>query len=266
MTTCPICGLERIRPDKTHCPQCDADLTCFKVLDSLPNESVNPVREKTGSRKQVILFAAIALFFGLTSVLSLVHMARLKRLESRVLDQQTYAINALINMDVKLDRLSENHSKPLKDGPAAEVVSETGEDVESLNQSSQEDDSEDNMEFWTYEAHENDTLWGIAKRYYGSGDYYPVLIDHNSHLEIYDIGDGVRMRILKDAGLAKEIYKEVTESKGNTVYFKYTVAKGDTLRSLAKKFYKTGYMVERITDLNPEMKLEPGKRIKILLE
>ena len=172
MTTCPICGLERIAPEKTQCPQCDADLTCFKVLDSLPNEPVEPVREKIGSRKQVILFAAIALFFGLTSVLSVVHVYRLKRLESRVLDQQTYAMNALINMGAKLDRLSENQSRPVEDSTVAEVVSEARVDVEKAFVP---DDSAENMEFWTYEAHEKDTLWGIAKRYYGAGDYYPVL-------------------------------------------------------------------------------------------
>jgi len=266
MATCPICGLERIAPEKTQCPQCDADLTCFKVLDSLPDEPVEPVREKTGSMKQVIVFAAIALFFGLTSVLSVVHVYRLKRLESRMLDQQTYAMNALINMGTKLDRLSDNQSRPMEDSTAAEVVSEAREDVESLKQPSQEDDSAGNMEFWTYEAHEKDTLWGIAKEYYGSGDYYPVLIEHNSYLQIYDIGDGVQMRILKDAGPAKEIYKKITERKGNRIYFNYTMAEGDTLRSIAKKFYRKEDMAGRITNLNPEMKLEPGKRIKILLE
>jgi len=46
---CPICGFERILTDQENCPQCDADLTCFKVLDSIPEESANPVSEQQSS-------------------------------------------------------------------------------------------------------------------------------------------------------------------------------------------------------------------------
>ncbi|SLM28131.1 hypothetical protein MTBBW1_1260053 [Desulfamplus magnetovallimortis] len=31
---CPVCGLENINADQDTCPQCDSDLSCFKVLDS----------------------------------------------------------------------------------------------------------------------------------------------------------------------------------------------------------------------------------------
>ncbi len=33
---CPICRFEHIDKDMQQCPQCDADLTCFRVLDALP--------------------------------------------------------------------------------------------------------------------------------------------------------------------------------------------------------------------------------------
>ena len=33
--TCPVCGFSGILQENDHCTQCDADLTCFKVLDSL---------------------------------------------------------------------------------------------------------------------------------------------------------------------------------------------------------------------------------------
>ncbi len=39
---CPICGFERLQTDQENCPQCDAELTCFKVLDSITEESANP--------------------------------------------------------------------------------------------------------------------------------------------------------------------------------------------------------------------------------
>jgi len=33
--TCPVCNLKHIQGDKSACPQCDSDLTCFKILDKL---------------------------------------------------------------------------------------------------------------------------------------------------------------------------------------------------------------------------------------
>ncbi|MCP4111979.1 MAG: hypothetical protein GY749_41700, partial [Desulfobacteraceae bacterium] len=43
---CPICGMEQIPSDKNQCPQCDADLTCFKVLATLPDEISPPEAEQ----------------------------------------------------------------------------------------------------------------------------------------------------------------------------------------------------------------------------
>ena len=33
--TCPVCGKEQIPMDRQQCPQCNSDLTCFQVLDTL---------------------------------------------------------------------------------------------------------------------------------------------------------------------------------------------------------------------------------------
>ena len=60
--------------------------------------------------------------------------------------------------------------------------------------------------------------------------------------------------------------ESITEREGNKLYFHYRVAEGDTLGSLACKFYKTRDMLKRITDLNSDMKLQPGERVRILLD
>jgi len=38
---CPICRFEHVDKDMQQCPQCDADLTCFRVLDALPIEAAH---------------------------------------------------------------------------------------------------------------------------------------------------------------------------------------------------------------------------------
>ena len=42
--TCPICSFHLVSTDAAKCPQCDADLTCFRVLDAIPDEAPSVVR------------------------------------------------------------------------------------------------------------------------------------------------------------------------------------------------------------------------------
>ena len=46
-TTCPICHLEHVPLELDQCPQCDSDLTCFKILNSLPEVLEKPVETAT---------------------------------------------------------------------------------------------------------------------------------------------------------------------------------------------------------------------------
>lgn len=270
-STCPICGLERIALEKSKCPQCDADLTCFKILDSLPDELV---REKPGSRKRFIFNVAIILVLGLSAALALFQTNRLRQVEFWALDQRTYPVGIRIDMDTELKHRARNRSMP-----RADVTTRTGalsEALEGMEESyvlkkypEKLDTGGGPLEeasFWIYVAAERDTLWEISKKYYGSGYYYPVILQYNSHLSIYKIGDGVRMKILKDASQAKGIYKKITEREGGKLYWTYTVAEGDTLQSVARRFYNTREMVRWITALNPLVDFHPGERIKIVLE
>ena len=298
--SCPICHLDRISSDKAKCPQCDADLTCFKVLESLPDEQE---KVKIASRRQVSFLAAMVLFLGLVSALSLFQLYRINGLGFFGFGLQSYPSSTKVTAKTDVKDLAENQpapagdrnghleipdpgrdevealsvpkkasiqASPLKKGDQVVFEQKTGsnermEEVPSERQREKGSCSQDTA-FWTYTANENDTLWGIAKKYYGSGHYYPVLLEHNPLVEIYNVGDGVCLRILKYPGLAKEINKSITEREGSKLYFHYSVAEGDTLGSLACKFYKTRDMLKRITDLNSDMKLQPGERIRILLE
>lgn len=257
--TCPVCNLEHILPEKTSCPQCDADLTCFQVLDSLPDEAVF---KRTGSRIQVILIATAGLFLCLSGLLIVSQSSRIKELESWISNQQTYPIRIKISPEAGVAlRFRNGRESPNVDLPRSEAAME-----KTLETLPPEEYSTEGLEFLTYEASEKDTLWVIAKRYYGVGEYYPVLLEHNSHLGIYDIGDGVRVKILKNADLAGEIYKKIIKREGNRIYWFYRVVQGDTLPSIAKRYYKTKDGVRRIIDLNPTMELKPGEAIKIALE
>ncbi len=275
---CHICGLSPMPAGKTQCPQCDADLTCFKVLDSLPDEPVGEsVGNDAGSKKQVILLVVISLTLGLISVLSVFQFYWLKQIENRIPDRKTSFPDTELNTGLK--RFAIDQSKMSTNGTTGtSVATEAKEDsgrqsvpIKPLKKTDiravlAENSNAENNNFWIYWATEKDTLWDISQRHYGSGNYYPVLLEHNRHIGIYDVGAGIQIKILKNTAMARDIYKKITEKKGNNLYWYYSVAEGDTMQSVADKFYRTKNMLQKIASLNPDIDLRPGKQIKILLK
>jgi nucleoid-associated protein YgaU len=121
-------------------------------------------------------------------------------------------------------------------------------------------------EFWIYNARGGEKFWDIARRFYGAGHYYPVLMEHNPEIGLFSVGAGVRIKILKDAAQAEEILKRIVKSEGNRLIWTYTVMKGDTMESIARKYYNSDKSSSRLLDLNPGLKLQPGKQIRIQLD
>ena len=71
--SCPVCGRQGLPADCANCPQCDSDLTCFQVLDSLSSSKVAldvPPAQKKASR-----FPWLALLSGTVFVLLLAALA-----------------------------------------------------------------------------------------------------------------------------------------------------------------------------------------------
>ena len=76
----------------------------------------------------------------------------------------------------------------------------------------------------------------------------------------------MEVRLLQNVKTARKIYKGIIKREGRRIYWAYKVAQGDTLESIAKKYYRTEDGVKRILDLNPNIAFKPGERIKIELE
>ncbi len=121
-------------------------------------------------------------------------------------------------------------------------------------------------DFRIYTTAKEDTLWRIAEKCYGSGYYFPILMECNPSLHIYDMEGGIPVRILRDNRLVQRLYNKITRLIGNRLYFYYRVAAGDTFDSIARKFYNKEGQAERIKELNPHAELVPGSRIKIGLD
>ena len=311
--TCQVCGLKNILPGKTECPQCKADLICFKVLDSFPDELVI----KGGAPKsQVILGLAIVLLFGVIVGVCVNRIYRFGQVEFEAWNTH-YPIGIKIDMEAELRHRAQDDLSMLEtelNGLTGSLSRETGKQgnaeksrgkpgtatprkgearrdapgdtgkadarMKSVQDEAPEpptpditpvkparDEGPKKVErFWTYHAADNDTLWSISKRYYGSGYYYPVLLEQNPGLGVFNVREGMGIKILKDPGEAKKTYGKITARIGIRMYYNYKVAEGDTWQSIAKRFYKKKEMAKRIIALNSHADLRPGERIIIELE
>lgn len=269
---CPICGLKGVAAGRESCPQCDSDLTCFRILDSIPAESSN-----TGARKWPA--AGIIVCIVLLAVVAGTSLYLFQTLENRLKHQESEFKQAVSNLDMQWrewNRRIQREIDTISTNPEPEP--ETRADVSPAVQNpsgvnvSQEPaikpalQSEKDSEFITYTADDEDTLWEIAERFFGAGYYYPVLLEHNPAISIYDIKDGVQIKILDDRSEAKAVYQEIVIQDGNSSFWEYSVAPGDTAKSIADRFYKDKEMADRIFDFNPGVELAAGQKIKILLQ
>ncbi len=243
---CPVCGLEHIAAERDRCPQCDADLTCFKVLSSLPDEL--PEKEP-GHAKGIPAWAFIVLLAGLIAVVVAFQLHWFSRYEILLSEHQAAFADSMQNVVAALEHLAQDSQEP--------EISHTG-----LTPGGKPE----HADLWTYRVRDGDTLWGISERYYGSGRYYPVLLEHNPHLRIYALARGMEVRILEDAEGAQKVYDGIVTREEDGIYWNYTVMKGDTIKSIGMRFYETKKLEHLILNLNPELQLKEGEKIKILLK
>lgn len=284
---CPICGFQGIAAEKEKCPQCDADLACFRVLDSLP-DTLALKEAEPDLRHGFLVGAGITLFLFVVVGFFLVWMFRSEQGYSPVSYGPVYPVRVRIDMEAELERrarqcpaepVAEDAVLPAalmdesvtkkgfegveEDFPVGEkkqVAEESGENAEK------EKDPQQENALWVYHMAGDETLWRIAQTYYGTGYYYPVLLKHNPGMGIYDLRKDLEIRILKDPRQAEHVYKEITALNGSRVCYLYVVEEGDTLKSIARRFYGTEAMVERIHRLNPDAPGKPGEVIRIELE
>jgi len=121
--------------------------------------------------------------------------------------------------------------------------------------------SKNRLCFKVYSATNTDTLWGVAEKFYGSGLLFPVLLEHNPKLFIYAIYSRDKIKYLCDKSKAVAIYKKIIRQGKNKVYWTYKVRKGDTTKSLIKKYCPVdGNCIES------DLVLKTGDKIIIILK
>ncbi|MES9901465.1 MAG: LysM peptidoglycan-binding domain-containing protein, partial [Sedimenticola sp.] len=120
--------------------------------------------------------------------------------------------------------------------------------------------------FTVYHAAPTETLWRIAQRFYGKGNYYPVLLEDNPGLTIHGSPDSRNLRIASQLEHVKEIYQRLVFSEDGRILFRYQARVGDSWRSLARDFYGNERRTNELTKLHGLSQPEPGQRLAIPLD
>jgi len=293
--TCPICGFHLISTQADKCPQCDGDLACFAVLDSFPDEVPvvpdirgqksedrgrkaeggertenrplssgleKPVSEKRSSGKWMLPGAVLLLLMGLVSGLWIAP-ADQPELSSTVVSK---GFPTGIKIPVK---------KPLSHAPFdPSAFDDSGLFLKDAEKKAAEPGDfkepsktlEKVETYSAYEVGENETLWRIAEKCYGSGFYFPVLMELNPGLGVYNLEKGERLKIFKDAGRTEQLYRQIIRVSGKRVWYGYRVIEGDSPKGIAVKLYGSAGSVQRMMSDNPHASFQPGERIWVELE
>jgi hypothetical protein len=307
--TCPVCKFEHIPHDRDTCPQCDSDLICFRLLETLsdrPGASVPDaeIDAEIDRADQTDLIGQthkskipwLQVFLSVIILLIIVCLGgysahRFSVMESMVgkieidMAQVTHLVNKNPNKIIKSIEAGTNQIKYLEKS-VKEIAQLTKDNEIGLarivlkkeknskipareiktfkNQDKFE--NQDRIEktcFKIYQAKDEDTLWDIARDLYGSGIFYPLLMEHNPDLSVYSIGSKNTLRYLCDKTLAAGVLKAITGMKQNRRYWKYRIRSKDTREAIIKRYClnQKDCLVK-----DKDKPLKPGMTIGVFLE
>lgn len=275
--SCPVCGKEQIAAELNQCPQCNADLSCFIMLDTIMPEKKTKIENLIGPGRIVWGVTLIILLFiagGL--VYQQVRLEKYNEKVSTLLTDNQRQLNEKISLlitdnqkrsreyQLLLDQYY-NNTKGIFENSTKNRVEKKEDSPEDILRDKSSYDHNQHEFFW-YKTTDKDTLWDISEKFYQNGKYYPVLLAMNPSVYIFDIRDGQRLKILKDRDEVDNMFIRFTIINGDDKYFWYQVQKGDTPQSISEKFYKTEDKYQIILKENSTHQVRPGEKLKILLE
>ncbi len=108
-----------------------------------------------------------------------------------------------------------------------------------------------------YEVQKGDHLWSIAESFYNSGFNWVDIAEANEIAWPDRIEEGVKLTIPKVA-VKEATAEKVKEQSAVIEADEYTVAKGDTLWSIAVRTYQDGYKWPEIAEANKDVLVNPN--------
>jgi len=265
ISACPVCGLPGLVSSVSVCPQCDADLQCFRALELLTPPASREVRDPLpadlsvpsavapgpssipGPHRALLIIGGGSL--GLLLLLVGVQFFLLSRLKARL------AVRPALHQRV------ENPARTRKKEASGRRETPTNRQPVTAEVSPQRPAGLATR----YRARAEDSLWSIAARLYGKGDCYPLLLHDNPGVAVNRIGEGLTLKVMSDRDKAARRCRAMIHRDVSGRFWYYFLRPGDSPQSLARRCFGTVAAATRIQQLNPLLRWEAGRRIKLYL-
>ncbi|KOR31037.1 hypothetical protein TI05_13125 [Achromatium sp. WMS3] len=325
---CPVCDKGGLQSTSLECPQCNADLEAFQLLDTLQEASpagdsdivstepdrmykeasVPNIQNVSGNielRVQTLVYLMV--FVVITSSLIAVGMNYIVMKFTNIMPQSPNLIEPLVleklqkithtqsdigrvvtSLKKRFDEQSANISKKLltyvphkdyvrlnkrlvlleqrskktpinivtKTATANQATNVNNTDLTKKSAIAHAHTATVNPEFiQVYRFTKTDTLWDIAKKYYGKGHLYPALLALNPGLGVLlHPGQQIRLPINQEA--AKLIFPKIVVTQNKRKLLRYPVVAGDTWKLISKRLYgnsKAAAKLKRLNGGNPKI-------------
>jgi LysM repeat protein len=295
---CPVCGKTNVAADLAQCPQCNADLECFRLLEALyehpaPEADAQEVgnlsrnlhgietslhslqdglqRLQRAARRRAVTFILVVVIV-VGAVFLYQHQVIQPWLEDQVpssvlqaelasgREQEKELRQAIVKAVAGIVQVIRQLAV-LEQRVAAIAAQQPAADT--TDSPAPKPDQDLGMVY--HELQKNETLWGIARQYYQQGRFYPVLLEMNPGLGIYFELDYGKIRILKDRQAAEDLFKRLVFTRGTRNFFRYQVQAEDTWENISARFYGRVDAKTSLQALNANAPLRPGTRVTVPL-
>lgn len=301
---CPVCGKTDLADHLAQCPQCNADLECFRLLDSLYETQVTPSVDEEALESLSRHVADIgpvlhrlqdrmhqgqrhaerrtAILILMVAILGLVIMAGAWLLYSRW-DRPREPVEVIPSSVLLAELANERpQERALREAVAQAVagIAQVSGQMTALEQRVAElatpppvantpdpmaAEPEREPVFLSHEPRKNESLWRIAQKYYQQGALYPALLETNPGLGIYFDPDDGPIRLPPDRQAAEAIVARVVFTQDGKRWFRYLVQVGDTWERIAERFYGRRDDAAWLQALNADAQPQPGTRVRVPL-
>src|SRR6266700_1858845 len=259
---CPVCGKTALADHLAQCPQCNANLECFRLLEALYEEQSTPGVEAEVVRSLSRRVEDIGLLLQrLQDSLHQVQQAA-KRRTARLLSVRwdTPPARADVMSSAALLAVLTRERPPeqaLREAVANAVagIEHVSQQVAAVEQRVAElatqppafdtkapsvAASAPEPAFLVHAPRQNESLWRIAQTYYQQGMLYPAILETNPGLGIYFAPDYGYLRLPPNRQAAEAIVARVVFTKDAKRFLRYQVQVADTWQSIAARFYGRG--------------------------
>ncbi|MEW6381394.1 MAG: LysM peptidoglycan-binding domain-containing protein [bacterium] len=244
---CPICEKEQIPMDEQQCPQCNADLTCFQVLDALPEHQETAVRAVSpqGSRRiwWLGLTAVVILLMGLGWM-----FYQNFRIVRTLADNQSRLEYVNQTMLALMKKIESEKAK----APAKEPGKEAAQEAMTLGAPSHEDIGRESPDTGKSPEHK-------AQPEPKAQEAKPVPVP-KAVRPVASMPD-------RTAGRHPAPRKDRASRPKEAPFFWYEATDQDTLWSIADRFYGRGRYYPVLLAMNPQVsvfEIKGGQRLKVL--